>query len=179
MKKGDARKRYLDILIRYALLILIALPNLWIFYFIFTPLTSYPVYYLLNIFYDASLLNSTLILINSKVPIELIPACIAGAAYYLLLILNLSTPGIELKQRLNLIAISFISFLILNILRIVFLTMIYFVSFNAFIITHQIFWYSMSTLFVVVIWFAMVRLFKINEIPFYSDVKFLYKKIRG
>ena len=43
-------------------------------------------------------------------------------------------------------------------------------------ITHKIFWYSLSILFVVGIWFLEVKLFKIKSIPFYSDIISVYKK---
>ena len=164
-----------DILIRYVLLILVAIPNLWLFYTIFTPLTSYPVFFLLDLFYDALLISGNIILINLMIPIELIQACIAGAAYYLLLILNLSTRDIKLKTRVKMIAFSFLVFLVANILRIFVLSIIAISGSSFFDITHIIFWYALSTVFVVAIWFAEVRLFKVKAIPFYSDIKFLYK----
>lgn len=172
MKK---KSRILDIVSRYLILILISIPNLWFFYFVFTPLTIYPVYFFINFFFDASLIGN-IILIN-KVPIEIIEACIAGSAYYLLLILNLSTPKINLKKRITMILISFVSLLVLNIIRISLLIFIFFYGYSFFDITHQLFWYFMSILFVVVIWFAEVKYFKIKEIPFYSDIKLLYKNI--
>ena len=88
-----------DIILRYLILVLVAIPNLWLFYLIFTPLTAYPVYWLLSLPYDASILSNNIILINQAISIELVEACIAGAAYYLLLILNLSTPKIKIKKR--------------------------------------------------------------------------------
>ena len=106
----------LDILTRYLILILIAIPNLWLFYLVFTPLTAYPVFALLNIFYDASLVAGKIIIINRSIPIELIKACIAGAAYYLLLILNLSTPKIKIRSRIKILLLAFGSFLVLNVL---------------------------------------------------------------
>ncbi len=169
------KKVFLDIIIRYLILILIALPGLFIFYFIFTPLTVYPVYFLLDLFFDAVLLSKTNILVNN-LPIELISACIAGAAYYLLLVLNLSTSKIKLKTRINAIIFSFIAFLILNILRIFVLSLLAVTGFAYFNVTHTVFWYGFSTIIVVAIWFAEVKIYKIKEIPFYSDIKFLYKK---
>lgn len=41
--------------------------------------------------------------------------------------------------------------------------------------THKIFWFLGSTLFVVIIWFLEVKIFKIKDIPIYTDLKFLYK----
>ncbi len=167
-----------DIVLRYFILVLIAVPNLWLFYLIFTPLTAYPVYWLLGLFYDASVLNGNIILINQAISIELIKACIAGSAYYLLLILNLSTPGIKVNKRIKIVALSFSVFLAVNILRIFILSLMAVSGSDFFGITHRLFWYSLSTIFVVAIWFAEVRLFRIKDIPFYSDIKFLYKQTK-
>ncbi len=167
-------KQFMNIFIRYMILVIIALPNFWIFYFIFTSLTVYPVYFLLNIFFNTSLIGNIILIDNF--PIELIPACIAGAAYYLLLILNVSTPKIKFKKRIQMIFFSFSSLLILNILRIFSLSLI-FISGNSFFdIAHKLFWYLGSTVFVVGIWFIEVKIFKIKKIPIYSDIKFLYRK---
>jgi|TARA_Y100000310_G_scaffold341901_1_gene442786 hypothetical protein len=172
------QKRFLDIFFRYLILILVAIPNLWIFYFVFTPLTIYPVYALLNGFFDVSLLGNILVL-DRTFPIEFISACIAGSAYYFLLILNLSTPNIKMKKRITMIFISFASLLALNILRIMILVGVFFLGASFFDITHIIFWYFMSIVFVVGIWFTQIKIFKIKEIPFYSDFKFLYKNLLG
>lgn len=164
-----------NILVRYFILVLIALPGLVIFYSIFTPLTVYPVYFLLGLFFDVVLLSKIHLLINN-IPIELIPACIAGSAYYLLLVLNLSTPKIKLKKRVYAILFSFAAFLILNILRIFILSSLAVTGSSYFNATHTIFWYGFSTIIVVGIWFVEVKIYKIKKIPFYSDMKFLYKK---
>jgi exosortase/archaeosortase family protein len=171
----EVSKKFWNILIRYLILVIIAIPNFWIFYLVFTPLTAYPVYFLLNLFYDASLIGSNVILLNFELPIELIEACIAGSAYYLLTILNLATPNIKLKKRINMLLLAFVAFLVLNIIRIVALSMVAFSGSTLFDITHQLFWYIFSIVFVIGIWFAEVKMFKIKEIPFYSDIKFLYK----
>ena len=170
-------KQFLDIFTRYLILVLVALPGLWIFYFVFTPLTIYPIYLFLNLFFDVVLLGK-IILINDRIPIEFIRACIAGSAYYLLLVLNLSTSKINSKNRVKMIIFSFASFLLIYILRIVILIFLFMYGFAFFDITHKLFWYFMSVVFVIGIWFVQVKIFKIKEIPFYSDLKFLYKKIK-
>ena len=171
------KKEILDIIIRYSLIIILAIPNLFLFYFIFTPLTVYPVYWVLGIFSDASLLGNNIILTNG-IPIELIKACIAGSAYYLLLILNLSIPKIEIKKRIKILMLSFSTLLTFNIIRILVLVLIYFQGLAFFDITHKFFWYFMSTVFVVGIWFFQIRYFKIKEVPVYSDIKLLIKEIK-
>ena len=168
--------QFLDLVTRYAILIIIALPNLWLFYFIFTPLTVYPVYFLLSLFFDTSLMGN-IILVSHYFPIELIEACIAGSAYCLLLIFNLSIPKIKLQKRARMILLSFTSLLILNILRIFLLSLMFISGTSLFDITHRLFWYLGSVVFVIGIWFAEVKFFKIKEIPFYSDIRNLFSLI--
>lgn len=171
------KKDYIKGLIfRYFLLVISAFPNLFIFYFIFSPLTLYAVYFSLKIFFDISLQNG--VMYFQGYTIELIDACIAGSAYYLLLMLNLSTPGIAIKKRIILSIISFLAFLVLNISRIFLLSLMLFSGSNFFDITHKVFWYSISTILVVLIWFTSVKLLKIKGIPFYSDLRYLFKKTR-
>jgi len=179
-QKRKSRKRYggitaQGIIARYLILIAVAFPSLWIFYKIFTPLTALPVYWLLNLLYETFLLSDTILLINWSFPIELIPACIAGSAYYLLLVLNLATPKIKQKIRVYAILFSFVTFLVINILRIFLLSIMAYTGSSFFDAAHQFLWYSVSTLFVVGIWFTEVKLFKIKEIPFYSDLRFLFR----
>ena len=166
-----------SLILRYVILILLALPNLWIFYFIFTSLTLYPVYFLLSLFYETSLSGTTILVMN-KFQIELIGACIAGAAYYLLLILNLSTPKIKFKKRIKMISFSLLVFLIMNIFRIFILSIILVNGSSWFDFFHKFLWYFGSTVFVVLIWIAEIRYFKIKKIPFYSDLKFFLKEMK-
>ena len=105
-----------DIIIRYILLIALSFNGLFIFYLIFTPLTVYPLFFIFNYFFGAVLDGTTIY--AGDIPIEIIKACVAGSAYYLLLIFNLSTPDIKINQRLRMIFFSFLIFLVVNILRI-------------------------------------------------------------
>jgi len=166
-----------SILTRYLILVLVAIPGIYLFYFLFKPLTIYPVYFLLNLFYEVSLVGST-VLISNAFPIEIINACIAGSAYSLLLILNLSTPRIKTLKRFKMIFLSFLILLIVNILRIFLLSVMSVSNSPLFEITHKFLWYFVSTLFVVGIWFWEVRYFKIKQIPFYSDLKYFIKQIK-
>ena len=173
-KRG--KNLFSNLLLRYLVLVIVALPNLFLFYLIFTPLTAYPVFWLLSILYDAALLNGNIIIINREVSIELIRACIAGSAYYLLLILNLTTPKIKLKKRIHMVLTAFAAFLVLNILRIFFLSIMAISGSSYFDVTHRLFWYLFSTVFVIGIWFFQVKKYRIKEIPIYSDLKFLFKQ---
>ncbi len=174
-KKEDKKSFIYSIFIRYIILVFAALPNFWIFYFLFTPLTVYPVYLLLNIFFDVILSSNVIFFANVVSPIEIVDACIAGSAYYLLLIFNLSIPNIDFSKRLKMISFAFGSFLIINILRIVILSAIFVLKPDMFDITHKLSWYLGSIILVVGIWFLEVKKFNIKEIPFYSDVKSILK----
>lgn len=174
MKKDS--NSFIDMIVRYSILFIIGLLNNSIFYLLFTSLTVYLVYFLLELFFNASLVSN--IIIINKLPIEIIGSCIAGSAYFLLLILNLSTRGIKLKKRVSMIFFSFALFLLINVLRIFLLSILFVSKQPLFDLTHKLFWYAGSTIFVVGIWFLSVKLFKIKEIPFYSDVKFLLDSLR-
>ena len=154
---------------------MLGLGNLFIIYFIFTPLTVYPVFWILSLLYNPSI-SGTSISFSNKV-IELIPSCIAGSAYYFLFILNLST-FMDFKKRIYSLLFLLFSFLFLNILRIVILSMFFINSLSFFDISHKLSWYSLSTIFVVSIWFFNVKLLSIKNIPIYSDIKLLYKKTK-
>lgn len=161
--------KHLSIIIRYIVLVLVAIPNLWLFYFVFTPLTVYPVFFLLDIFFQTSLSQTTIQL--GADTIHLIPACIAGSAYYLLLILNLTTPSI--KKRTSAILFAFSALLLINIARIFLFSVLFHYRVAFFNFTHQLSWYTLSIIFVIAIWFTEVKLFKIKHIPIYTDIKSL------
>ena len=154
---------------------IVALPNLALFYFIFTPLTIYGVYFLLGLFFPI-VLSGEIILLNNNLFIYLIPACVAGAAYYLLFILNLSIPNIKISKRISLILFAFLAFFIINLLRIFVLSVLYFNGFPFFDLFHKFLWYFGSVIITAGIWFLEVYFFKIKDIPFYSDLRFIYKK---
>jgi exosortase/archaeosortase family protein len=173
MKKK--KEFFYSIFLRYSILLITALPNLWIFYFIFTPLTIYPAYFVLDLFFKASLSQNLIFIGDFPSPIKIIDACIAGAAYYLLLIFNLSVPNIKFYKRIKMILFAFLSFLIVNIIRIVLLSSIFVLKPALFDISHKLSWYIGSVILIVAIWFIEVSRFNITEIPFYSDIKSMLK----
>lgn len=190
---------HVSLILRYILLLLLGIGNLFVFYLIFTPLTVYPVFWLIGLSGDATLLQGThtttcdlltgtflenMACMDTTIFFQeffasIIPACVAGAAYYLLLILNLSTP-MPLNKRIKSITFLFGLFLVLNVLRI-FVFAMFFVNKNyeIFNIAHEASWYFGSTVLVILLWFSNVLIFKINEIPIYSDIKSLINSIKG
>lgn len=157
-----------DIIIRYLIALLIAFPNLYLFYWLFTPLTISLSSLFLSPFYSVTTIGNTLI-INS-LSIELVSACIAGAAYYLLVILNLLTPMAIEKRAKNLLFLT-LTFLIINSIRIAIFASLALNDYAYFDLAHELVWTLGSTLFVIILWFSSTVIFKIPKIPIYSDIR--------
>lgn len=168
------QSKILELFTRYFLIILIGLNNLYILYAFLTPLTIYTISTALSTFTTTSVMEN-IIHING-LTIQIIPACVAGAAFYLLLILVLSTADINLKTRIKATATAFAIFFALNITRI--LVLIPITDTPHFETIHWIFWHLVSTLFVVGTWLVVVKLYKIKPIPIYSDIKYLSSLIK-
>ena len=175
MKKEE--KIIINLSIRYILLLFIAF-NLNYIYQIFTPLTLSLSNFLINFFYSNSyILNSTSISVNNS-QITLIPACIAGSAYLFLIILNLSTK-MSIKKRIGSLISILSSFLIVNSIRISFLAYLFDSGKDYFNLSHEISWYLGSTLILLLIWFVNIKLFKIKDIPIFTDSKYLLSQIKN
>ncbi|MBU0466492.1 MAG: pacearchaeosortase [Nanoarchaeota archaeon] len=162
---------------RYFILLLLGLFNLKLFYLVFNSLTVQPVFWVLSLIHDNATLLEGNVIFFGGVYAQIISACIAGAAYYLLLILNLSTP-MSIKKRIKSIGFILFTFLILNIARILIFAVIATSSGQEYFdLAHRLTWYFGSTFMVVAIWFFNVWLFKIKDIPVYTDIKNLYGEI--
>ncbi len=176
-------KRDLYLLVgRYSLLLIFGF-FISIFYFIFTPLTVYSSFFILSkVMEEVRLVPEVISFVNPATVIffkgyfaRIIPACVAGSAYYLLLILNLSTP-MSYGKRAKTLAFSLILFFLLNVARIAVFAVLVPQGYAYFDLAHELTWYIGSTFMVVVIWFLSVFIFKISEIPLYSDLKILYEE---
>lgn len=170
MSKKLNDKESFYIFFRYLVLLLLAIGNLYLFYLIFSPITVYLSLFFLRLIYtNVSLLPGNIFLLQGRY-IQLIGACIAGAAYYFLLILNLTTP-LKPKVRVKSIIFLFLSFLIVNVARIIVFSVLDVNNYSKFNQVHLFTWYFGSTVFIVLLWFINVYLFKIKAIPVYSDFK--------
>jgi len=169
-------KKSLLILTRY-LVLLVLMFSLPLIYKVFTPLTINAVAGLLRLFIGNIIIINNVISINLDTFVQIIPACVAGSAYLLLLILNL-TIEMDIKKRILSILLSFALLFILNTLRIFILIILYQDNFMFFNITHKLLWYVLSTVFVVLIWFLTAKIFSIKKIPVYSDFIYLFSKTR-
>jgi exosortase/archaeosortase family protein len=170
-------RKFVDILLRYIFILFAGLGNLFIFYKIFSPPTFYLSAFILNLFGNVKLFPSLDMFLYNFSAVYIVDACVAGSAYYLLFILIFSTRSIKLIERAKLILIAFASLLLLNVLRISLMTII--TGTILFDSVHLIFWYFISILFIIIIWFTLVKKFNIKEIPILSDVKFLIEQIKS
>jgi hypothetical protein len=167
MKKNEI----IELFVRYIILLVLGISNLVLFYIVFTPLTVYPIYWITLLFDPqiTKLLPADTIFFAGNY-IEIIPACVAGAAYYLLAILNLTTK-MDLEKRVKSLLFLFFSFLVINIARIVIFIGLLVTGSKYFDAAHVMVWYFGSTILVVALWFVNVAVYKIKEIPIYSDVR--------
>ena len=161
---------------RYIVLVVLGFALIYgkLFEIIFAPLTFWPVLGILHLFYDNVASLPGYVISYANVYARIIPACVAGAAYYLLLILNLTTPMKAMKRVWSILFLVG-AFLVFNIMRIVIFAAVAAGGGNYFDAAHMMMWYFGSTVMVVIIWFLAVWLFKIKEIPVYSDMKSLYE----
>lgn len=167
-------KDIFTLFLRYFILLVVGAFGMNITYALLTPVTAHSSFLILNIFYSIGLEGSRLIFEGAS--INLIPACIAGAAYYFLLILNLSTP-MPIKLRLKSLGLTIGALFVLNTLRIVLFSALFVSRFSYFDTIHESVWYFGSTLLVVAIWFLNVYLFRIMSIPAYTDLKNLFDMV--
>ena len=157
---------------RYFAVLLFGLSNLYLFYKIFTPPTIHIFYFIISIFTDANLVNNLISFGESTV--EIVPACVAGAAYYLLFVLVMLT-AMDVKTRAKALSASLMAFFVANIFRLLILSSL--IGNINFELIHNIFWHLVSTVFVVGIWFGTVKFYNIKSVPMYTD--FLYLKKSG
>jgi len=173
-KKEKKEKKIFGILLRYFVLILFGF-FIKIFYSVFTPSTIFFLKKTISIFSYVLVKDNIFLIItkNKFLEIEIIPACIAGSAYYLLLALNLLTP-MKTKKRFLFIFVSFLLFFSFNLLRLFLLISLELKGIETFFY-HKLLWYLGSTMFVFFIWLINIKIFKIREIPFVNDFMYLKK----
>lgn len=162
-------KKILELFTRYFTILIFGIGNLYLIYKILTPITIQTLNLILSIFINTTLVEN--IIYMDRAVIEIVPACVAGAAFYLLLLLLLSIRDINPKIRIKAIATAFAMLFILNISRILILIPI--INTSYFETIHWIFWHLISIIFVVAIWFSVIKIYKIKSYPIYSDFKYI------
>ena len=139
-------------------------------------------YILLKIFgFDVSLsmniFTNIFTIYSGNYALEFVEACVASSAYYLLTLLILMTKDIPFKRMLRMFIVGSLLILAMNIFRVVLIiTVLLTFGGSWFNIIHLTFWKLVSTLYVFLVWILLIRWYKINNIPIYSDVKYLYNE---
>jgi hypothetical protein len=100
-------KKIESIALRYLTILVFGLGNLFLIYSLFTPLTYYSVSFILSLFGNVINFYDLRIIIFNQISIELVNACIAGSAYFLLIILNFSIPNIQNARRIKLLFVLY------------------------------------------------------------------------
>ncbi len=151
-------------------------PLVWYWIFIW-PSIILP-YALLKIFgFDVLLSLKDFTIYSGNYALEFVEACVASSAYYLLTLLILMTKDISFKKMLKMFIVGSLLILAMNIFRVV-LIIIVLLMFGGswFDLIHLTFWKLISTLYVFLVWVLLIRWYKVNNIPIYSDVKYLYNE---
>lgn len=155
---------------RYLVAFLLSINGLFIIYYFFAPITYYLSLVGLSIAGNAQGFFLERIIIFNGLSIELVDACIAASAYYLLIVLILATP-MGVRVRFKALVISIFLLLIINILRIIIFSVIAVNGWNYFDSLHLLTWYFLSIIIVIGLWFGITKLYSINGVPVYTDVK--------
>jgi|TARA_Y100000310_G_C20607932_1_gene776503 exosortase/archaeosortase family protein len=102
---------------------------------------------------------------------------VAGAAYYLLFVLMIGIKQLNWKKGLKMFFVGSLLILAMNVLRIVILIIISEeLGKNYFDAVHLLFWTLVSGVYIAFVWIFLVKKFKVDKIPFYSDLKYFYDR---
>jgi len=157
------------------ILILLFLP-FTLFQILSVNITLYLSFFLLNLFGPVFLIDNFIFFNNTIV--QFIPECSASLAYYLLFFLIIITKDINFKKRIKMFLLGSLIILIINLIRIIILVLIldkY--GFNLFNNLHILTWSILGSILVALIWIFLIKIYNISSIPFYSDFKYLIKKV--
>ena len=163
---------------RYLLLILIPLGNMALLSAVLAPLTIAASFWCIQAMYGSAMLLGTNTIFFKGYYASIISACVAITAYYLLIVLNLTTP-MSLKKRLCSLVFSLGLFFALNVTRITVFARLFERGYDYFSLAHELTWYFGSTVLVILVWFVTVFVCQIKDIPLYTDVSTLLTEIRG
>lgn len=175
MISKEREKDLFGLVARY-LLITASIFTIPIFYTILKPATVWFLSFILKLFYNISVQGNFLFFPSFNASIEIINACVAGSAFFLLLILNLSTRKIGILKRIFLFVFESILLFLFNVVRLLIIVPLYLNGSSSFQIVHQIFWYGLSLLLIILIWLFGAWVFRIREVPVYSDIVWILGK---
>ena len=144
-----------------------------VFSLLFTQITIYFSYIMLYV-YNPIIEGNILSIKDLK--FEFVDACIIPYAYYFFWGLCLFTKDITLKTRIKMVVYGFAMIFAMNVIRIV---LVIYLAINHglvwFNIIHMFFWKFLSGVYVALVWIILIKIYNINSVPFYDDLKTLYK----
>ncbi len=120
-----------------------------------------------------------MIIFFNNIIVKFIPVYLAYLAYYLLFFLIITTKDINFKKRIKMFLLGSLFILIINLLRI--LTLILILNkygLDLFNKIHIMTWSFIGSILVALTWIFLVKIYNINSIPIYSDLKYLKKLIQ-
>jgi exosortase/archaeosortase family protein len=177
MIQTGKKNEVLGLILRYGLIFL-SVFLIPLFYVILKPLTVYCLYFIMQFFYKVGVNGNILgfFVSGNLFNVEIIDACVAGSAFFLLLILNLSTKNLGVLKRIWLFLFEAALLFLFNLIRLLVIIPLYLNGSALFPIVHELFWYVLSIAFVVLIWLFGAWVFRIREIPVYSDICWIIRK---
>jgi exosortase/archaeosortase family protein len=164
-------KRFVSLVVRYVLLLVVGF-NLPFFYGLLLRFTVVVSSFVFSLFSSPLVVDNFIRL--PFVVLEIIPSCVAGSAFYLLLVLSFSLGSTSWSKRLLVFFFSASLLFLFNVFRIVILAFLG--SSNFFPVLHWLFFTFLSTVVVVLLWLFALRLFSVSAIPFWTDVGLLLEK---
>ena len=168
---------YKNLVIRIVIALIIFIIPYSLINYLLLKLTLYGSYPLLLTKYSPTIIGNSFMINNNL--LNIISACVATSAYYLLLVLIIFTKDLRLKTSIYLFLIGSTLILAANIIRIDILIFIFLeYGKNIFERFHLFIWEFISSIYVALVWIFLVKKFKIKTIPVYSDIKYLIKNIR-
>lgn len=130
--------------------------------------------FLLKLFGFNPVVNDLSFILNG-VQFNIIEACVAVFAYFLLAILILTSKDMDFKKGCAIFLVGAILVYLANIARIAILSWAYFAhGTEIFEKYHFIVWNFVSGVYVAFTWIFLTAIFRLKEVPIYSDIKNLY-----
>jgi exosortase/archaeosortase family protein len=173
-------KQELSLILRLSLIILILLIPINIFQELLQNITLKVIVFFLELSKASPIVGKysvkNSIEIFGTTTVDIVKYCVTSSAYYLLTILTIITKGIHIIKRISMFLIGAFLIFLMNITRIMVLIVILLKQGSeAFEFAHTTFFMALSIIYVIIIWFIMSLIFKVDTIPIYSDIKDLLK----
>lgn len=120
--------------------------------------------------------RNAITIFGGEISLKIVKYCVTASAYYTLALLILLTKGISFLKSVFLFLLGCFLIYLMNFIRIIILIIVLLQGAYLFDSLHTLFWFLLSFFYVIIMWVLFSRIFKIWNIPIYSDFKTLYKQ---